>query len=65
MTNFTAVGGRSFLLALLTGAAATALQWFGKLDSSGGAYGAIIIGIVGAYITGSTAQHFRKDKDAP
>jgi hypothetical protein len=31
----TAIGGRRYLLVLLTGAGTTALQWVGKLDPAG------------------------------
>ena len=51
-----AVGGRRYLLVLLTGLSTTALQWAGKLDSAGSTYALVIVGIVGAYITGNTAQ---------
>lgn len=54
------IGGRRFLLALLTGAAATTLQAFGKLDSSGGAYASIIIGIVGVYVGGNVVQRIKE-----
>jgi hypothetical protein len=51
-----AIGGRRYLLVLLTGTSTTALQWAGKLDPAGSTYALVIVGIVGAYITGNTAQ---------
>ena len=49
-------GGRRFLLALGSGVATTALQWFGKLDPAGTAYGLTIAATVAAYITGNVSQ---------
>ena len=55
--NFQAYGGRRFLLALGAGIATTLLQWFGKLDPAGMAYGLTIGGTVAAYITGNVQEH--------
>jgi hypothetical protein len=55
----TAIGGRRYLLVLLTGAGTTALQWVGKLDPAGSTYALVIVGIVGAYITGNVAQKIK------
>jgi hypothetical protein len=54
--NIAAVGGRRFVLCLGCGMATTALQFFGKLDPAGSTYALVIVGTVGAYITGNVAQ---------
>jgi hypothetical protein len=51
-----ASGGRRFLLTLGCGVATTVLQFFGKLDAAGSTYALVVIGTVGAYITGNTVQ---------
>jgi uncharacterized membrane protein YfcA len=51
-----AIGGRRYLLVLLTSAASTVLQYMGKLDPGGTTYAAIIALTVGAYIGGNTTQ---------
>ena len=48
------IGGRRFLLALISGAGTFALCWTGRLDSSG--YMLTTLGIVGAYVSGNVAQ---------
>jgi hypothetical protein len=48
------IGGRRFLLALISGAGTFTLCWTGRLDSSG--YMLTTLGIVGAYITGNVSQ---------
>jgi uncharacterized membrane protein YeaQ/YmgE (transglycosylase-associated protein family) len=64
MTNYLeAVGGRRFLLAVGCGAATTFLQFMGKLDASGGTYGLVILGTVGAFIAGNVMQK-RNDNQA-
>lgn len=52
-------GGRRFIMALGAGISTTALQWFGKLDPAGSTYAMVIIGIVGAYVAGNTAQKIK------
>ena len=52
--NFDALGGRRFLLALISGAGTFALCFAGKID--GNAYTLATIGIVGAYIAGNVSQ---------
>lgn len=54
--NMARLGGRRFILALGAGLMTTALQWFGKLDPAGMAYVAVIVGTVGAYITGNVLE---------
>lgn len=49
-------GGRRFIVCVGAGVVTSALQWFGKLDPSGGTYAAVILGTVGAFITGNTYQ---------
>jgi len=61
--NIECVGGRRFIMALGAGIAATALQWFGKLDPMGSTYAIIVIGCVGAYITGNTFQKVKEVKN--
>lgn len=52
-------GGRRFLLTIVAGVSTTVLQWFGKLDPAGGTYAMVVIGIVGAYVAGNTAQKIK------
>jgi hypothetical protein len=63
MTDFTRFGGRRYLMAMGAGVTATVLQWFGKLDAAGTTYAVIVLGTVGAYITGSVMET-RGKKDA-
>lgn len=50
------LGGRRFLLAVGSSALTTLLQWHGKLGADGTAYSVVILGTVGAYITGNVIQ---------
>ena len=50
------IGGRRFIATVGAGVVTSALQWFGKLDPAGTTYAMVIIGTVGAYITGNTLQ---------
>lgn len=47
---------RRFLLAALSCVAATWLQYMGRLGAAGSTYALVVVGTVGAYITGNTAQ---------
>lgn len=55
--NFQTIGGRRFLLTFLTGAGATLLQWFGRLDPAGSTYALVVVGTVGAFITGNVLEN--------
>lgn len=57
--NFSTVGGRRFFLAFGAGIMTTILQWFGKLDADGGTYAWVVIGTVGAYISGATFEQIK------
>lgn len=59
------VGGRRFIMSMLIGAAATVLQWFGKLDAAGAQYTVIILGTVAAYIAGNTTQKIKSPGREP
>lgn len=52
--NLDRIGGRRWLLTLISGAGTFMLCWGGRID--GNAYMLTTIGIVGAYITGNVAQ---------
>lgn len=56
MEKFKDYASRKFLLAVVAGTTATALQWFGRLDAAGSTYALIIVGTIGAYIAGNVAQ---------
>ncbi len=47
---------RRFLLACACLVTATVLQWLGKIDASGNSYMLIVVGVVGAYVTGDTME---------
>lgn len=51
---FLSVGGRKYLITLLSHAVSTLLLWYGKLDAS--SYSTIILGTTAAYIAGNTYQ---------
>lgn len=50
------MGGRRFLLAAFAGLMTGILQWYGKLDIAGTAYGLTIGATVGAYIAGNVIE---------
>jgi hypothetical protein len=52
--NLQTFGGRKFLLTLGCGLVTTVLVWFQKID--GATYSLVILGTVGAYITGNVVQ---------
>jgi hypothetical protein len=58
--NITGLGGRRFLLTLGCGVATTVLCWFGKISDQ--VYATVLIGTVGAYILGNTAQKVQQAK---
>lgn len=50
------LGGRRFVLTCVSGAVATVMQWFGKLDAAGSTYALIILGTVATYIGGNVME---------
>ena len=54
--DFDKYGGRRYLLCWGVLMSANVLQWFGKIDLSGVAWGLAITGTVAAYITNNTWQ---------
>jgi uncharacterized membrane protein YeaQ/YmgE (transglycosylase-associated protein family) len=55
--NLQKFGGRRFLLTIMTGWLATWLQYSGKMDPAGANYMLVVIGTVGAYITGNVFEN--------
>lgn len=54
--NFIHIGGRRFVLTLGAGLTTTFLQYTGHLDPAGNTYMLVILGTVGAYITGQAYE---------
>lgn len=52
--NLQNLGGRRFILTMLTGAATTLLVFLGKIDGS--TYSLVTLGTVGAFITGNVVE---------
>lgn len=50
-------GGRKFILCVAVLATTTGLTWFTKLD--GATYSLVILGTVGAFITGNVAESIK------
>lgn len=48
------LGGRRFIMSMLVGISCTVLTYLSKID--GGTYSIVILGSIGAYITGNTIQ---------
>lgn len=52
--TFDQIGGRRFLLTVISGAGTWLLTWAGKID--GGVYSAVTIATVASYIVGNVSQ---------
>lgn len=50
--DFELIGGKRFVLCILVWMQTGLLQWWTKLDPAGMAYTAVMVGTVGAFITG-------------
>lgn len=57
--NLVTLGGRRFILTMLTGAATTILVFLGKIDGS--TYSLVTLGTVGAYITGNVLESIKSN----
>ena len=56
------LGGRRFVLSIGAALVTSWLTWAGRVD--GGIYAAVVLGTVGAYITGNTVQRVREIREA-
>jgi hypothetical protein len=59
------IGGRRFIVCVGAGVVTSILQWFGKIDASGNTYTMVILGTVGAFITGNTVQKVKGTAPGP
>lgn len=57
--NLQTMGGRRFLLALGAGISTTLLQALGKLDAAGSTYAMVVVGTIGAFITGNVVESIK------
>lgn len=66
MKAFDSVGGRRFILSCASLLLTFVLQWFGKLDLQGMAYGIVLSATVAAFITGQVTEirHTQRKGDA-
>lgn len=61
MADLTIPGGRKFFITLGCGIACTVLVWFGKISDA--TFATIILGTVGAFITGNVIQEVKGRPD--
>lgn len=54
MLNLQKIGGRRFIVTVLTWAAVTILVYLGKIDNS--TYSLVTLGTIGAFITGNVVE---------
>lgn len=53
------LGGRRFIICMLTGATTALLTYLGKID--GATYSLVTLGTIGAYVTGNTVQKVKNN----
>ena len=61
--NFDTYGGRRYILCWGSLTIASVLQWFGKLDLAGTAWGLAVAATVGSYIAGNVIQRKNEAKE--
>lgn len=61
--DFDNIGGRRFLATIGAGIVTSLLQWNGNLDPAGSTYALVIVGTVGSYIAGNTAQKIKAPQE--
>ena len=66
MKTLDSIGGRRFILSCGSLILTFLLQWFGKLDLQGMAYGLVLSATVAAFITGQVSEirHTQRKGDA-